>query len=45
MLTKKEFETIKELISKFEKNIKTDDTYSLNVWDLETGGVSIFSQK
>ena len=52
MLTEKELETLKELISKveklvnsyYEKNIKRNDTYVLNGWDLETGGVSIFSQ-
>ena len=51
MLTEKELETLKELISKveklvnsyYEKNIKTDDTYSLIGWDLETNGVRIYS--
>lgn len=51
MLTEKELETLKELISKveklvnsyYEKNIKSDDTYSLNGWDLETNGVRIYS--
>lgn len=51
MLTEKELETLKELISKveklvnsyYEKNIKTDDTYGLNGWDLETNGVCIYS--
>lgn len=52
MLTEKELETLNELVSKveelvnqyYEKNIKRNDTYVLNGWDLETGGVSIFSQ-
>lgn len=52
MLTEKELETLKELVSKveelvnqyYEKNIKRNDTYVLNGWDLETNGVSIFSQ-